>query len=196
MPFGLSNAPASFQGYINKILAEKLDVFVIVYLDDILIYTEDERQGHVEAVRWVLDLLRKNGLFANLKKCRFHQDEVRFLRYVVSAQRVRMEDERIEAVRNWTEPKSVRDIQVFLGFANFYQRFIQGFSKIARPLTLMLKTTQKAKNLLSLMAEDAEVGNVGSGDCKNEMVKRSPLTSKNLNGAMGYLTPSAKRAFI
>ena len=72
MPFGLSNAPTSFQGYINKILAKKLDVFVIVYLDDILIYTEDERQGHVEAVQWVLDLLRKNGLFANLKKCRFH----------------------------------------------------------------------------------------------------------------------------
>ena len=124
MPFGLSNALASFQGYINKILAEKLDVFVIVYLDDILIYTEDEGQGHVEAVRWVLDLLRKNGLFANLKKCWFHQDEVRFLGYVVSAQGVRMEDERIKAMRNWPEPKSVRDIQVFLGFGNFYRHFI------------------------------------------------------------------------
>ena len=70
--FELFNAPASFQGYINKILAKKLDVFVIIYLYDILIYTEDESQGHVEAVRWVLDLLKKNGLFANLKKCRFH----------------------------------------------------------------------------------------------------------------------------
>ena len=69
MPFGLFNAPASFQGYINKILAEKLDIFVIVYLDDILIYTEDQGWGHVEAVQWVLDMLRKNGLFANLKKC-------------------------------------------------------------------------------------------------------------------------------
>ena len=120
MPFGLSNAPASFQGYINKILAEKLDIFVIVYLDDILIYTEDQRRGHVEAVQWVLDLLRKNGLFANLKKCRFHKDEVRFLGYVVSSQGIRMEDERIKAVRNWLEPKSVQDIQVFIGFANFY----------------------------------------------------------------------------
>ena len=120
MPFGLSNAPASFQGYINKILAKKLDIFVIVYLDDILIYTEDQGQGHVEAVRWVLEILRKNGLFANLKKCRFHKDEVRFLGYVVSSQGIRMEDEKIEAVRNWLEPKSVRDIQVFIGFANFY----------------------------------------------------------------------------
>ena len=100
MPFGLSNAPASFQGYINKILAEKLDIFVIVYLDNILIYTKDQRRDYVEAVRWVLDILRKNGLFANLKKCRFHKDEVRFLGYVVSSQGIRIEDERIEVVRN------------------------------------------------------------------------------------------------
>ena len=100
MPFGLSNVSASFQGYINKILAEKLDIFVIVYLDDILIYTEDQGRGHVEAVRWVLDIPRKDGLFANLKKCRFHKDEVQFLGYVVSNQGIWMEDERIEAVRN------------------------------------------------------------------------------------------------
>ena len=124
MPFGLSNAPASFQGYINKILAEKLNIFVIVYLDDILIHTEDQGRGHVEAIRWVLDILRKNGLFANLKKCRFHKDEMRFLGYVVSSQGIWMEDEKIEAVRNWLEPKSVRDIQVFIDFANFYRRFI------------------------------------------------------------------------
>ena len=72
MLFGLSNASASFQGYVNKILAEKLDVFVIVYLDNILIYTEDAGQGHVEDVRWVLGELRKHGLFTNLKKCHFH----------------------------------------------------------------------------------------------------------------------------
>ena len=83
IPFGLSNAPASFQGYVNKILAEKLDVFVIVYLDDILIYTKDAGQGHVEAVWWVLGEFRKHGLFANLKKCRFHQEEVCFLGYVI-----------------------------------------------------------------------------------------------------------------
>lgn len=84
MPFGLSNAPASFQGYVNKIVAE-IDVFDIVCLDDILIYTEDLGQGHVETSQWVLDILWKHGLFANLKKCRFHKDEVRFLGYVVSA---------------------------------------------------------------------------------------------------------------
>ena len=72
MPFGLTNAPTSFQGYINKILAEKLDIFVIVYLDDILIYTDDDGDGYVSAVRWVLEQLRKFSLFANLKKCQFH----------------------------------------------------------------------------------------------------------------------------
>ena len=84
MPFRLSNAPASFQGYINKIRAKKLNIFIIVYLDDILIYTKNEGQGHMEAVRWVLNLLQKNGFFANLKKCWLHQDEVCFLGYVVS----------------------------------------------------------------------------------------------------------------
>ena len=142
MPLGLSNAPATFQGYVNKILAEKLDIFVVVYLDNILIYTKDPGQPHVEAVRWVLDQLRKHSLFANLKKCRFHQDEVRFLGYVVSSKGISMEAERIEVVKDWPEPKSVRDIQVFLGFANFYQWFIQGFSKIVALLTSMLKTTR------------------------------------------------------
>ncbi len=144
MPFGLTNAPATFQGYINKILAEKLDVSVIVYLDDILIYTENKGEEYIQAVRWVQDQLRKHSLYANLKKCRFHQDEVRFLGYIVSHQGIQMEEERIKAVRDWPEPQSVRDIQVFLGFANFYQRFIQGFSRLAAPLTSMLKTTSVA----------------------------------------------------
>ena len=110
MFFGLFNAPANFQGYINKILAKKLDVFIIVYLDDILIYTEDESHTHMKAVQWVLDLLKKNSFFANLKKCQFHQDKVCFLGYVLSAQKVQIEDERIEMVRNWPEPKLKRDI--------------------------------------------------------------------------------------
>ena len=110
MPFGLSNTPASFQGYINKILAKKLDIFVIMYLNDILIYTEDKDQGYVKVVRWVLEILRKNGQFVNLKKCWFHKDKVQFLRYIVSSQSIWMEDKKIEAVKNWHEPKSVRDI--------------------------------------------------------------------------------------
>ena len=133
--FGLSNVPAIFQGYVNKILAEKLDIFVIIYLDDILIYTEDPDQPNIEAMHYILDQLWKYSLFVNLKKCYFYQDEVRFLRYIVSSKGISMEVEQIEVVRKWLEPKSVRDIQVFLGFANFYRQFIKGFSKIATPLT-------------------------------------------------------------
>ena len=120
MSFGFSNAPATFQGYINKILAEKLDIFIIVYLDDILIYTKDPGQLHVEAVHWVLDQLRKYLLFANLKQCCFYQDNVCFLGYIVSSKGISMEAEKIKVVKKWPEPKSIRDIQNFLDFTNFY----------------------------------------------------------------------------
>ncbi len=88
MPFGLTNAPATFQGYINKILAKKLNVFVIVYLDDILINTENKGKEYIQAVWWVVDQLRKHLLYTNLKKCRFHQDEVRFLGYILFHQSI------------------------------------------------------------------------------------------------------------
>ena len=100
IPFDLSNAPASFQSYINKILAKKLDIFVIIYLDDIFIYTKDPGQAHADAVWWVLEILRKYGQLANLKKCRFYQDEVRFLGFIVCFKWIHMEEEKIEAVKN------------------------------------------------------------------------------------------------
>ena len=157
MPFGLTNAPESFQGYVNKILAEKLDIFVIIYLEDIFIYTKDPRKAHVKAVWWVLEVLRKYGLYANLKKCRFYKDEVRFLGFVVSRDGIKMEEERINAVKKWLEPQSVRDIQVFIGFANFYRRFIKGFSRIAAPLTAMLKTTGSSVASASRVDDDEVV---------------------------------------
>ena len=141
MLFGLFNALIIFQRYINKILAEKLDVFVIVYLDNILIHTKDPSQPHVEIIHWVLNYLRKYSFFANLKKCCFYQDEICFLEYVVSSKGISMEAKRIKVVKKWPEPKSIWDIQVFLDFANFYWQFIQGFSRITAPLISMLKTT-------------------------------------------------------
>ena len=124
MLFELSNILASFQGHINKILAKKLDIFVIIYLDDIFIYTKDPSQAHIDAIWWVVEKLKKHSLFANFKKCQFYKDKVCFLGYVVSAHRVQMEDKKIETVKNWPKPKFMRDIQVFLGFANFYLWFI------------------------------------------------------------------------
>ena len=203
MLFGLSNAPASFQGYINKILAKKIYIFVIVYLDDILIYTEDQDQRHVKFVRLLLDFLRKNGLFANLKKCRFHKDKVRLLGYVVSSQGIWMEDEIIKAVRNWPKPKLIRDIQVFIRFANFYRRFIRGFSKIAAPLTSILKTTRSLESAPRLGADDNEiVGGGGKADDKNlSKSKKSKNAKSEIQTHFGvteepiFLTPDTREAF-
>ncbi len=209
MAFGLSNAPANFQGYINKILAEKFNIFVIVYLDDILVYTEDAGHPYLDAVRWVLEQLRKHGFYANLKKCRFHQDKVRFLGFVVLAQGIRMEEERIEAVKAWGEPKSVRDIKVFLGFANFYQRFTKGFSKIAAPLTSMLETTAaspegppeatgKIKEETGNAVGDgdrAKIGEVkppGGKNSKNSTKVKNSATSKVAKATSPRTAPEAR----
>ena len=110
MLFGLSNSLAIFQRYINKILAKKLDIFIILYLDNILIYTKDLSQPHVKVVCWVLDQLQKYLLFVNLKKCRFYQDEVHFLGYIVSSKSTNMEIIKIEVVKKLPESKSVQDI--------------------------------------------------------------------------------------
>ena len=114
MPFRLTNASATFQNYINKILAEKLDVFVIVYLDDILIYTKNKGKEHAEPVQQVLEQLQKYLLYANLKKCQFHQEEMRFLGYIVSHQGSQIKEKQIKAVYDWLELQSIRDIQIFL----------------------------------------------------------------------------------
>ena len=139
--FELINTLAIFQDYINKILAETLDVYVIIYLDDIFIYTKSKGKEHIQAIQWVLDQLRKHLLYTNLKKCQFYQDEMRFLGYIVSFQGIQIEKEKIKAVYDWLELQSICDILVFLRFANFYQQFIQRFNRLAASLTSILKTT-------------------------------------------------------
>ena len=198
MPFGLSNTLATFQGYVNKILAEKLDIFVIVYLDDILIYIKDPGQPHVEAVRWVLDQLWKYSLFAKLKKYCFHQDEVRFLGYVVSSKGISMEAKQIEVVRKWPELKSVQDIKVFLGFSNFYWWFIQGFSRIAALLTSMLKIAAPPERLTLEKVSDSESGDGVDGGvkiAKKSGKSKSQKTSKSQKSAKSQkLSKSGKNS--
>ena len=110
MLFGLFNASITFQGYINKILAEKLNIIIIAYLDDILIYTEDPSQLHIEVVGWVLDQFWKYLLFVNLKKYQFYQNKVYFLEYIVSFKDIRIETKNIEVIKKWPKLKLVRDI--------------------------------------------------------------------------------------
>src|SRR6266436_3083767 len=136
MLFGLTNTPTVFQRFINSIFADLLDVCVVVYLDDILVYFEDEA-SHEEHV-W--EVLRQHGLFANPKKCEFHTETTEYLGYVLSPSGLAMSSEKVKAIQDWPEPHKVKDIQSFLGFANFYRRFIHKYSDIEVPLT---RLTQK-----------------------------------------------------
>ncbi len=138
MPFGLVNAPAVFQALINDVLRDMLDKFVFVYLDDILIFSRCY-QEHVQHVRIVLSQLLKNGLFVKLEKSEFHVPTVSFLGFIVSSGNVQMDPGKIQAVLNWPQSCSVKEVQRFLGFANFYRRFIRNFSAIAEPLTTLTK---------------------------------------------------------
>ena len=110
MSFGLSNVPASFWGYIYKILAKKLDIFVIVYLNNIFIYTKNPSQSYVNVIWWILKKLRKNSLFTNFKKCQFYKDKVCFLGYILLVQIVQIKNNKIDIVKNWPKSKSMQNI--------------------------------------------------------------------------------------
>jgi hypothetical protein len=138
MPFRLSNAPAAFQRFMNDIFGDLLDVCVIVYLDDILIYSDDMSQ-HKKHVKEVLRRLWKHGLYANAGKCEFHRDSVEYLGYILTSNGLRMSKDKVQTILDWPEPRNVKDIQSFLGFANFYRRFIYGYSEITTPLTRLTR---------------------------------------------------------
>jgi transposase InsO family protein len=144
MPFGLANAPATFQAYINKTLSGLVDTTCIVYLDDILIYSKD-RASHVRDVSVVLERLQQFGLYANLKKCKFFTQEVDFLGFIVGTDGVKMDPRRVESITQWPLPRNYTDVQVFLGFCNFYRRFIAKYSKIAAPLTSLFKGSKNGR---------------------------------------------------
>jgi len=139
MPFGLTNAPATFQRFVNTIFADMLDVCVVIYLNDILIYSED-MESHQQHVQEVLCCLWLHGLFAKPEKCEFHSDSVEYLGYRLSPDGLTMSPDKIQTISDWPEPQKVKDIQSFLGFANFYHRFIFNYSDIVVPLT---RLTQK-----------------------------------------------------
>lgn len=150
MPFGLCNAPGTFQGLINDTLREYLDIFCIVYLDDILVFS-DTLEEHIDHVRKVLRKLRERDLFCKLSKCQFHVTETDFLGFIVSSEGISMDPRKVTSILNWPEPRSIKQLQSFLGLANFYRRFILNYSKIATPLTSLnrkgshFKWTEKAQ---------------------------------------------------
>jgi hypothetical protein len=138
MPFGLTNAPATCQQFVNDTLREFLDVFCAVYIDDILIYSNSKKE-HVEHVRKVLQKLQEAGLYVKAEKCEFCVSQTTFLGFVISKDGVSMDPARVKAIREWEPPTCVRDVQCFLGFANFYRRFIHRYSPKCRLLYDLLR---------------------------------------------------------
>ncbi|KAJ0752632.1 putative nucleotidyltransferase, Ribonuclease H [Helianthus annuus] len=139
MPFGMTNAPAVFMDLMNRVCKPYLDDFVIVFIDDILIYSKN-KEDHERHLRLILELLRKEQLYAKFSKCDFWIREVHFLGHIVNEMGIHVDPAKIDAVRNWAAPKNPSEVRQFLGLAGYYRRFIRDFSKIAQPLTAL---TQK-----------------------------------------------------
>ncbi|GJS70678.1 putative reverse transcriptase domain-containing protein [Tanacetum coccineum] len=139
MPFGLTNAPAVFMDLMNRVCKPYLDKFVIVFIDDILIYSKN-KQEHKEHLKLILELLKKEELYAKFSKCEFWIPKVQFLGHVIDSKGIHVDPAKIESIKDWASPKSPTEIRQFLGLAGYYRRFIEGFSKIAKPMT---KLTQK-----------------------------------------------------
>ncbi|KAF5786109.1 putative nucleotidyltransferase, Ribonuclease H [Helianthus annuus] len=141
-PFGLTNAPAAFMDLMNRFCKPYLDKFVIVFIDDILIYSKNQAD-HEKHLRCILKLLHQEKLYAKFSKCEFWLQEVQFLGHVVSERGIQVDPAKVEAVMNWQEPKTPTEIRSFLGLAGYYRRFIENFSRIAAPLTLLTRKNSK-----------------------------------------------------
>ncbi|GJU18273.1 putative reverse transcriptase domain-containing protein [Tanacetum coccineum] len=139
MPFGLTNAPAVFMDLMNRVCKPYLDKFVIVFIDDILIYSKNERE-HEEHLKTILELLKEEKLYAKFSKCEFWIPKVQFLGHVIDSRGIHVDPAKIESIKDWASPKTPTEIRQFLGLAGYYRRFIEGFSKIAKSMT---KLTQK-----------------------------------------------------
>lgn len=142
MPFGLANAPSSFQNMMNDIFRDLLDRGLVVYMDDLFMYSSSY-EDHVQLVAEVLKRLRENNLVAAIDKCQFHQTSVEFLGHVVSVDGIDMEKGKVESIVQWPQPTSLKEMQSFLGLANYYRRFIKDYSKICKPLTDTTKGKSK-----------------------------------------------------
>jgi hypothetical protein len=142
MSFGLTNTPAYFMYLMNKVFMEYLDKFVVVFINDILVYSRSEEQ-HEEHLRLAWQKLRENRLYAKLSKCEFWMKQVAFLGHVISNGGISVDLSKVQDVLSWNAPMSVSDIQSFLGLAGYYRRFIKGFSKISKPMIELLEKDKK-----------------------------------------------------
>ena len=138
LPFGLTNAPAAFMDLMNRLFKPYLDRFVIIFIDDILIYSKS-RAEHEQHLRIILQTLREHQLYAKLSKCNFWLQEVEFLGHTICKEGIKVDPKKVEAVAQWLRLTNVTEIRSFLGLAGYYRKFIKDFSKIAAPLTRLTR---------------------------------------------------------
>ncbi|KAL0546403.1 hypothetical protein IC582_016311 [Cucumis melo] len=184
MSFGLTNAPAVFMNLMNRVFREFLDTFVIVFIDDILIYSKTEAE-HEEHLRIVLQTLRDNKLYAKFSKCEFWLKQVSFLGHVVSKAGVSVDPAKIEAVTGWTRPSTVSEVRSFLGLAGYYRRFVENFSRIATPLTQL--TRKGAPFVWSKACEDS------FQNLKQKLVTAPILTVPDGSGSFVIYSDASKK---
>ncbi|PIK44339.1 hypothetical protein BSL78_18812 [Apostichopus japonicus] len=147
MPFGLSNAPGTFQRLMQACLHDQFFTSVLCYLDDILVFSKSF-DDHLVNLQRVFDRLRQQGLKIKPSKCTFFQSEVKYLGHRVTADGVRPDPDKVQAVKNWPEPQNVKDLRSFLGFCSFYRRFVVDFAKTAKPLHALVSTSLHNNNVL------------------------------------------------
>ncbi|KAA0057672.1 pol protein [Cucumis melo var. makuwa] len=184
MSFGLTNAPAVFMDLMNRVFREFLDTFVIVFIDDILIYSKTEAE-HEEHLRMVLQTLRDNKLYAKFSKCEFWLKQVSFLGHVVSKAGVSVDPAKIEAVTGWTRPSTVSEVRSFLGLAGYYRRFVENFSRTATPLTQL--TRKGAPFVWSKACEDS------FQNLKQKLVTAPVLTVPDGSGSFVIYSDASKK---
>jgi len=176
MFFGLMNSPATFQAMMNELLRDLINMGkVAVFIDDVIVGMEME-EGHDELVTEVVKKLEKNDLYVKLEKCKWKVREVEFLGVVIGPEGIKMEKEKVKGVLEWPIPKCVKDVQKFLGLANYYRRFIEGFAMVARPLHDLVKKekrwnwTEKEENAFK--------------ELKERFIKKPVLTAPDIDKKM------------
>ena len=142
VPFGLMNAPATFMCLMNSVFSMYLDKFVLVFLDDIVVYYKNEKE-HEEHLRLTLQFIKEHQLYAKLSKCDFFRDRIQYLGHIISEEGISVDPEKIEAIVNWPTPRNVTNVRSFMGLVGYYRRFIEGFSKVAHAITSLQKKGMK-----------------------------------------------------
>ncbi|GJR24821.1 putative reverse transcriptase domain-containing protein [Tanacetum coccineum] len=187
MPFGLTNAPAVFMNLMNRVCKPYLDKFVIVFIDDILVYSKDEEENG-KHLKIILELLKKESLYAKFSKCDLWLDSVQFLGHVIDRSGVHVDPAKIEAIKSWAAPTTPTEVRQFLGLAGYYKRFIEGFSLISKPLT---KLTQKDKKYERGKEEDEAFQTLNRVDAKIEERAELETTKMDCVGIKSLLNAAS-----